>query len=287
MRFAKPICFGLIAIVALSCPARSQDDPDQSLRLYAVHVIRVPKENWTGQGVYLGNGLVLTAGHVAGAFWNTVRVEIAGQELSTEVLKRGSLSDADLALVSIDDSKLPVSLRLRRMPICQKPPWPGEQVIVAIPEGIAQSHVISPALLPRDIAPKFRTAISDVATTGNSGSGVFDARMKCLLGIISAKISASQDEHDNGQTLKKTRDIAKSFVPGPVIAQFIPPQYRFWRSDRMLERDSALPTSRSLALLHLKAAAKLKLPAPKFQASARRQTLRRVPAVILSKSPSG
>ena len=187
----------------------------------------VPKENWTGLGVYLGNGLVLTAGHVAGAFWNTVRVQIAGQDLSTEVIKRGSLADVDLALLSIDDSKLPVSLQLRRMPICKIPPWPGEQVIVAIPEAIARSHVISPALLPKDIAPKFRTAISDVATTGNSGSGVFDARMKCLLGIISAKISVSQVERESGQTSKKAHDIAKYFVPAPVIAQFIPPEYRF------------------------------------------------------------
>ena len=200
--------------------------PTSRSELYAVHVIAVPKENRIGQGVYLGNGLVLTAGHVAGAFWNTVRVEIAGQELSTEVIKRGSLSDVDLALLSIDDTKLPVSLQLRRMPICKNPPWPGEPVIVAIPEGIARSHVISPALLPRDIAPRFRTAISDVATTGNSGSGVFDARMKCLLGIISAKISESQVEHGKGPLLKKTHDIAKYFVPAPVIAQFIPPEYR-------------------------------------------------------------
>ncbi len=227
MHLLKKLCVALIIGAALGHPAYSQDDADQSLRLYAVHVVRVPKENWTGQGVYLGSGLVLTAGHVAGAFWNTIRVEIAGQDLATEVLKRGSFSDVDLALVSIDDSKLPVSLRLRRMPICKNPPWPGEQVIVAIPEGIARSHVISPALLPKDIAPKFRTAISDVATTGNSGSGVFDARMKCLLGIISAKISASQAVLENGQPLKKTRDIAKYFVPAPIIAEFIPPEYRF------------------------------------------------------------
>jgi S1-C subfamily serine protease len=226
MRFARPLCVSVIAAAALGCAARAQD-VDQSLRLYAVHIVRVPKENWTGAGVYLGNGLVLTAGHVAGAFWHTIHVEIAGQDLATEVIKRGQFSDVDLALVSIDDEKLPVSLRLRRMPICKKSPWPGEEVIVVVPEGIARSHVISPALLPHDLAPRFRAAISDVATTGNSGSGVFDANEKCLLGIISGKIQQSEFKEENGHPVRETHDVAKFFVPAPVIAEFIPPEYRF------------------------------------------------------------
>jgi hypothetical protein len=43
-------------------------------------------------------------------------------------------------------------------------------------------------MLPFSIPRKFSTLISDVATTGNSGSGVFDAGNKCLLGIMSRKI---------------------------------------------------------------------------------------------------
>jgi hypothetical protein len=230
MHFAKPLCFGLIVAAALSCPAHPQD-ADQSLKLYAVHVIRVPKENWTGEGVYLGHGLVLTAGHVAGEFWRSIRVEIVGQELPTEVLKRGRFSEADsavdLALVSIDEGQLPVSLRLRRMALCQQPPWPSEEVIVATPEGLARSHVISPALLPPGTAPKFRTAIGDVATTGASGSGVFDAYKKCLLGIISGKITQSRIKQVNGHAVKESHDVAKFFVPAATIAEFIPPEYRF------------------------------------------------------------
>jgi hypothetical protein len=63
--------------------------------------------------------------------------------------------------------------------------------------------------------------ISDVATTGNSGSGVFDAGQKCLLGIISRKISARAD----GES--EPKDIAKYFVPASTIAKFIPAEYRF------------------------------------------------------------
>jgi hypothetical protein len=226
MRIATALCFGYIASVALCCPAHSQD-ADQSLRLYAVHVVRVPKENWTGTGVYLGNGLVLTAGHVAGSFWNTIHVEIAGQDLPTEVIKRGQFSDVDLALVSIDDSKLPISLRLRRMPLCQRASWPGEEVIVATPEGLARSHVIPPALLPPNTEPRFRAAIRDVATTGASGSGVFDANKECLLGIVSGKITQSRIKQVNGHAVKEPYDVAKFFVPAATIAEFIPPEYRF------------------------------------------------------------
>jgi hypothetical protein len=42
---------------------------------------------------------------------------------------------------------------------------------------------MSPQLLPRPYQRGFSAVISDVATTGNSGFGVFDAGRKCLLGI--------------------------------------------------------------------------------------------------------
>ncbi len=226
MRLAKPLCFGFMIAAAIACPAHPQD-VDQSLQLYAVHVVRVPKEDWTGQGVYLGSGLVLTAGHVAGEFWRTIRIDFAGQELPTEVLKRGSFSAVDLALVSIDDSKLPVSLRLRRLPVCKHAPWPGEQVIIVTVEGIARSRVVSPGVLPRDLAARSLAAIADVATTGNSGSGVFDANQKCLMGIISGKVQQTQIGQENGHTITKKRDVAKFFVPAPTIADFIPPEYHF------------------------------------------------------------
>jgi S1-C subfamily serine protease len=224
-KLAQSLWIGALLVGGLCSPARSDDVLDKSLQVYAVHVVRVPKENWTGQGVYLGNGLVLTAGHVAGEFWRVVRVEISGQSLPTEVLKRGQLSGTDLALLSIDDQKLPVSLRLRRMTVCNSGPKPGEEVIVATPEGIAPSHVISPARLPSKLDPKYRTAISDVATTGNSGSGVFDSWKQCLLGIISANISQNRPGPD-GRSIGGSRDIAKYFVPAPVISAFMPPEYR-------------------------------------------------------------
>jgi hypothetical protein len=55
--------------------------------------------------------------------------------------------------------------------------------------------------------------IQDVATTGNSGSGVFAAGGKCLLGLMSRKFFI----RPIGPNVE-TRDIAKYFVPAATIA---------------------------------------------------------------------
>jgi hypothetical protein len=96
------------------------------------------------------------------------------------------------------------------------------------PDGAAPHNRTRPTPLfvgaiPADLRGRFGTAIADVATTGNSGSGVFDAVNLCLLGIISRKISVVQHGLRLGAPVAATRDIAKYFVPAPVIKAFIPP----------------------------------------------------------------
>ncbi len=202
--------------------AQSTDD---SLRIYAVNILLDPPQSWTGYGIYLGRGLVITAAHVIGSATHTKpSVRIAGMDLPAKAVKEGSLEQVDLTLLSIDEHKLPIYLQMRRMPLCEKPPRAGEPVIVAIPEGTARSRIMSPQLLPPDSRTKFPTVISDVATTGNSGSGVFDAGTKCLLGIMSRKISVRPTSADTGSEQK---DIAKYFVPASVIRAFIPTEYPF------------------------------------------------------------
>jgi hypothetical protein len=171
-------------------------------------------------------GLVITAAHVVGwASRTKPSVRIAGLDLPAQAIKEGSMHwGVDLTLLSIDEHKLPVSLRMRRMPLCETSPWTGQPVIVAIPEGTARSRIMSPHLLPANIRTKFSTLISDVATTGNSGSGVFDAGSKCLLGIMSQKISVRPNGVDAGSEQK---DIAKYFVPASAIRAFIPANYPF------------------------------------------------------------
>ena len=213
-----------LAVVSAFVPtAGFAVEADASLLPYAVNVLRTPLSRHL-YGVYLGKGLILTAAHVVGG--SDPWVGVAGKLLPSHTVKRGNFNEIDLTVVRVDERELPVSLRIRRMPICEQAPWSGEKVIVAIPEGTARSEVMSPLFLPAN-ARAYDTVIKDVATTGASGSGVFDLGQKCLLGIMSRKITATVREITNGTRQLKERDIAKHFVPASLIAKFIPPDLRW------------------------------------------------------------
>jgi hypothetical protein len=220
----KVLSVGCAALAAALAPteARAQSD-DADLKAFAVHINRTPQQPWPGYGIYLGNGLILTAAHVPGNVALTKpHVVIAGQDLPASLVKQGNLDTVDLTLLSVDATKLPVRLQMRRMPLCERASYPGEAVVVAIPEGTARSRILPPQAIPRDLRGRFDTVIADVATTGNSGSGVFDAADRCLLGIMSRKISVVQRALRLGAPVVAMRDIAKYFVPARVIKAFIP-----------------------------------------------------------------
>ena len=227
MYFAAPFCLSLIAAALLAGPVHSED-ADDALRPYAIHIDRTEGEPLNGYGVYLGNGIAITAAHVVGGGDATKpQIKIAGERLPTKVVKDGHFNDVDLTVLSIDTRQLPESLASRHMRLCENPHGTGEPVIVATPDGVARSYIMSPSLLPSDLPAKFRTVISYVAETGNSGAGVFDANEKCLLGIISRKISVIQIKQMNGQVVREPVDIAKYFVPASEIAKFMPADVRF------------------------------------------------------------
>jgi hypothetical protein len=229
MRLAtKVLSLGCAALAVALMPTlgQAQSDP-AALTAFAVHINRTPKQSWPGYGVYLGNGLILTAAHVPGDVGQTKpHVVIAGQDLPAALVKQGSLDSVDLTLLSIDGTKLPVALQMRRTPLCEHPSFAGERVIVAIPEGTAPSKIVPRQAIPADLRERFGTAIADVATTGNSGSGVFDAANLCLLGIMSRKISVSSTAFNIGAPAR-TIDIAKYFVPAAQIKAFIPENVSF------------------------------------------------------------
>ena len=207
-------------LAGLTTPALG-DNADESLLAYAVNVHRTPMQTWgPGYGIYLGKGLFITAAHVVGRAWLTrPKVVIAGQEYPTQVIKEGSFEGTDLTLMSIEENLLPLRLRLRQLALCKKAPLPGEEVVTVVPEAVVRSHILAPERLPVGVR-KFSTVIADVARTGNSGSGVFDARQRCLLGIMSRKISQTQSSRGPGKP--GTWDIAKYFVPASEIATFLP-----------------------------------------------------------------
>ena len=200
------------------------ENADASLLAYAIHVHRTPMQTWgPGYGIYLGKGMFITAAHVAGRAWLTrPKIVITGQEYPTRVLKEGSLEGTDLTLMAVEENLLPMRLRLRRNALCKDPPRPGQQVVTVVPEGVVRSHILSPERLPTGVR-KFNTVIADVARTGNSGSGVFDVQRRCLLGIMSRKISQSRTRADNRKT--EVHDIAKYFVPASEIAAFLSSDY--------------------------------------------------------------
>jgi hypothetical protein len=234
MRWASPtrLAFRGAAVVALLVPLLAgsavADDGDSSFLVYAVNIHQTPMQTWgPGYGIYLGKGLFITAAHVAGhTWWTHPKVAIRGQEFPTTVVKEGSLEGTDVTLLSVAEDLLPVPLRLRRTPLCTNFPVPGTDVVTVVPEGTARSHIIAPELIPHD-ARRFNTAIADVATTGNSGSGVFDVQHKCLMGIMSRKISQTTTLSQGPGPRKQTRDVAKYFVPSTDIRDFIPPGVTF------------------------------------------------------------
>ena len=234
MRLAAWLGFIIIAASCISVPVQAQS-PDEELKVYAVNVVKTPpfEKQFTGYGIYLGHGTVITAAHVVGhwpAFTNP-RVLVAGQDLPAKVIKEGSFETVDLALLSVDEEHLPISLRLRPNPLCKEPPKAGEDVIVVLSYGTVRSRIIFPQLLPPKYRTSFNTFINDVWIAGGSGSGVFHAERKCLLGILSSKIWNYNYRMENGRMVRdlarNTMDIARHFVPASEIAEFIPPEYRF------------------------------------------------------------
>jgi hypothetical protein len=119
---------------------------------------------------------------------------IAEVVLPAKVLKQRSLEDVDLSLLLVDQKKLPP--------------------IVVDAGHVSWSHIVSPQVLLFTLRNKFPSLIGDVATTGNSGSGVFAPNRKCLVGIMSRKFTSQMPEGD--------RDTAKYFVPAAAIREFLP-----------------------------------------------------------------
>lgn len=192
------------------------DNPDDDLRLYAVNVIHTAlpwRQPFVGYGVYLGQGLVLTAAHVVGRvpFVTHPRVLIAGMDLPATVIKEGSKEKTDLALVAIDQSRLPVILGLRKTPICNAPAIVGADVIVVYPERSVRSQIISPL----EVDPQYRLQFTSlIRDPEGSGAALFDVESKCLRGIVSGKIEKTV-------RTRHQLNFAGYFMPARTISDFV------------------------------------------------------------------
>lgn len=134
-----------------------------------------------GSGVYLGNGLVLTAAHVVK--WDPANpvstVIMDGWTTEAKLVATGA-HGLDLALLQIPPAEISNARRdMKPVAVCPADLAPGQPVVVAGLGTVAPSRTISgPA------ASDWRVALGEGFGPGNSGGGVFDPYKGCLGGII-------------------------------------------------------------------------------------------------------
>ena len=221
-RFAT-IGLSFFIIIRLLCyaPTHAQNS-DSSFRIYSVGVVRTPFQSGVplvGSGIYLGRNVIITAAHVVEP---NLQVLLAGQTLPATVVRLGSFEAIDLAILSVDQTRIPVWLQLRRNPICTHEPKAGEIAVVIASSGAARSRIV-----------EFNGSSTyvDISTPGDSGSGVFSVQKGCLLGILNSRISDFFYLFQGGHMVRDlgmgSTEIAKHFVPARDIINFVPPALRF------------------------------------------------------------
>ena len=228
MRSVALFSFFILASACMSVSAYAENS-DADLEIYAVNVVKTAplEKQFTGYGIYIGNGVVITAAHVVG-HWPAIthpRVLVAGLDLPAEVIKEGSFETVDLALLSVDKERLPIGLQLRRNPLCKQPPGIGANVVIVYPKRTVRSRIISPLMIPPEYQARNGNALINEAE--GSGSGVFLADKRCLLGIVSSKITKFKYRKLNKRLLIANDGFAGHFVPASTIAEFLPPELRF------------------------------------------------------------
>jgi hypothetical protein len=223
--------FLVIAAALLACASAHAQSADDDLRVYAVGVRRPDPFVWpfSGYGIYLGESAIITVAHVVGHWplFSNPTVIIGGREVSAKVIKKGAFPQLDLAQLSVEQASLPVSLGLRRSPLCKEQPDIGASVVVVSPEQTARSRIVS----PRAIAPQYQSHFGTlISEPHGSGSGVFDADKKCLLGIMSAAVMRNSLAGTAVAPFSFETtwdDRVGYFVPASIIADFLPAHYRF------------------------------------------------------------
>jgi hypothetical protein len=222
------LAFAVMAAASFSTAARAQS-PDEALQIYAVNVVKTTpfEKPFTGYGIYLGKGAVITAAHVIGrwGFLKNPRVLIAGQDLPARIVKEGSIDEIDLTLLSVEEEALPVGLRLRRNPLCKQPARPGDSVVAVVPNDTTRTHIVSPLVIAPGFRQRFSSLVSEVAE--GSGSGIFDAQRRCLLGIMSRRVQKYDYRKEEDKVIAEPSGFAGYFVPASQIAKFIPGEFRF------------------------------------------------------------
>ena len=168
-----------------------------------------------GSGIFLGEGLVLTAAHVVKADPSNpnVTVILDGIALKGVVVKTGQLENLDLALVKLDPQTLTVRRRTQTLiAICKTNPGPNQAVVVASVGAITHAKTISTPITSDGQSGSWTNLLSTGYHPGNSGGGVFNPQIGCLWGIINVELTGTV----NGQFVDLT-----AFVPATKVLAFL------------------------------------------------------------------
>jgi hypothetical protein len=171
-----------------------------------------------GSGVFLGDGLVLTAAHVVTLDPGNpaVIVLVDGIRVAGKLIFDEQAKGLDLALIKLPPEALGEQRRHQaKLPVCAANPTPNQPVDVAEQGQVSRSATVNTA-----ISSKARTTDgwTDLLNTGyhhgSSGGGVFDIRQGCLWGIVSLEMSGPSTT--DGHFLDLT-----AFVPALDISHFL------------------------------------------------------------------
>lgn len=168
-----------------------------------------------GSGVFLGDGLVLTAAHVVDINPSNpnVTVVLDGWRKDGVVVKDGHKDNLDLALVKLPPQALSAP-RMAQAPVtlCPDNPTPNQKVVVASTGNVTEAATINTAITSDGQAGTWTNLLSTGFHHGASGGGVFNPKQGCLWGIINIELSGNVD----GRFLDLT-----AFVPASKIKPFL------------------------------------------------------------------
>lgn len=163
-----------------------------------------------GSGVYLGNGLVLTAAHVVAVNPKLASASVImdGWKTDAKLVATGQ-SGLDLALLRVDPAELSRQRReMRPLDICAADTAPNQPVVVAAQGSVSLSQTVGMPITSPALKGDWKDILATGYSHGASGGGLFDAAKGCLAGIIIIEATAP------GVALTQ-------FVPGPQIAPFL------------------------------------------------------------------
>lgn len=226
MRYTS-LTIGCAALAMAGCsPSNPGNATNESFTSYlasGAKISAVIKRNgdqltWSsGGGVYIGNGLILTASHIVKGAKNGDVINIAIDEsLTTGVLISQFVDFAggnnDLAVIKIN-SLAGASQYPPAIPVCTKIP--------ATSAGLLVISFRFLAVAPMPIIEQ-ESSIQGLYEHGNSGSAIIDPSKKCIAGIASfSDVLVLKVLRTVGQVTSISRSGNLNYTPSPQIVSFL------------------------------------------------------------------